>query len=62
MTSSNRTGAVAGGGVVYGLGLIGAWIYFWQQAGTLAGHLLAILEGLVWPAFVIYHALAVLHA
>jgi hypothetical protein len=59
MASNNS--ALAGGGATYGLGLIGAWIYFWQQADTVAGHLLAVLEGLVWPAFVVYHALAALH-
>jgi hypothetical protein len=61
MGSNNGAGAVAGGGAIYGLGLIGAWIYFWQQADTVAGHLLSILEGLVWPAFVVFHALAALH-
>ena len=27
-------GAAAGGGAIYGLGIFGAWVYFWQQANT----------------------------
>ena len=29
---SNGSGAAAGGGALYGLGIFGAWVYFWQQA------------------------------
>jgi hypothetical protein len=28
------TGAAAGSGAVYSLGIIGAWVYFWQQADS----------------------------
>ena len=38
---------------VYGLGLIGALVYFWQQADSFGGYLLAILRALVWPAFLV---------
>jgi hypothetical protein len=49
--------ACAGGGnAVYGLGLIGALVYFWQQANSFGGYLLAVLKAIVWPAFLVYDA------
>ena len=46
-----------GGGAVYGLGLIGALVYFLQQAPTFWGALVGILKAIVWPAFVVYELL-----
>ena len=63
-SSRKRTAnqASAGGGnAVYGLGLIGALVYFWQQADSFGGYLLAILKALVWPAFLVYEAFQRLH-
>ncbi|HEY5982558.1 MAG TPA: hypothetical protein VIU38_03735 [Anaerolineales bacterium] len=42
---------------VYGLGLIGAAIYFIQQAPTFWLGVLGILKAIVWPAFVVYRLL-----
>jgi len=42
------------GGAVYGLGFIGAAIYFIQQASTFVMGVIGILKALVWPAFVVY--------
>ena len=50
----------AGGGAVYGLGLIGALIYFIQHATTFEAGVLGILKALVWPALVVYKALELL--
>ncbi len=44
----------AGGGAVYGLGLIGAWIYFIGQSTTFWEGVLGFLKGFVWPAFFVY--------
>ncbi len=41
----------AGGGAVYGLGLIGALIYFIQQANGFSEIVIGILKAIVWPAF-----------
>jgi hypothetical protein len=54
--SSNGSGAAASGGAIYGLGIFGAWVFFWQQADTFWEYVLAVLEGLVWPAFLVYEA------
>jgi hypothetical protein len=62
MASSNNTGAAAGSGALYGLGIFGAWFYFWQQADGLGQHLYAIFEGLFWPAYMVFAAFQALHA
>lgn len=49
-------GAAAGSGAIYGLGVLGAWVWFWQQADVWWEYLLAILQGLIWPAFMVYEA------
>jgi len=53
MTESS-SGAAAGGGAIYVLGIFGAWVFFWQQADTFWEYVLAVLQGLVWPAFMVY--------
>ena len=53
--SANQASA-GGGNAVYGLGLIGALVFFWQQADSFGGYLLAVLKALVWPAFLVYEA------
>jgi hypothetical protein len=58
--SNNNAGAAAGGGALYGLGMFGAWVFFWQQADTFWGHLLAVLQGIVWPAFMVYKGFSAL--
>jgi hypothetical protein len=44
-------------GAIYGLGLIGAVVYFIGHAATFWIGVLGILKALVWPAFLIYYAL-----
>jgi hypothetical protein len=53
---SDNRGAAAGGGAIYGLGMFGAWAWFWQQADGFWEYLLAILQGVFWPAFMVYEA------
>jgi hypothetical protein len=57
--SMNR-GAQAGGGAVYGLGLIGAAVYFIQHATSFGEGMLGLLKAIVWPAFLIYQAMSAL--
>jgi hypothetical protein len=49
-----------GGGAVYGLGLIGAIVFYWSNASTLVEFLLGFLKALVWPAFLVYEAFSAL--
>lgn len=42
---------------VYGMGLIGAWVYYISHATTLWIGLLGILKGIFWPAMLVYEAL-----
>jgi hypothetical protein len=42
---------------VYGLGLIGAWIFYIGHATTLWIGVLGFLKGIVWPAMLVYEAL-----
>ncbi len=50
-----RGGGGAGGGAVYGLGLIGALVYYFSVAIGFGAFITAILKSLVWPAFLVYH-------
>jgi len=45
------------GNAVYGLGLIGAAIWYISQATTFWMGVLGFLKALVWPAFLVYEAL-----
>jgi len=49
----------AGGGV-YGLGLIGAAIYFIQHAAGFWDGVLGLLKAIIWPAILVYKLLAFL--
>lgn len=43
------------GGGAYGLGFIGAAVYYIQAADSFGTGLLGILKAIVWPAFMVYH-------
>ena len=49
-------------GAVYGLGLIGAAIYFISHATTFWLGALGLLKAIVWPAYLVYEALKSLGA
>ncbi len=49
------------GSPVYGLGLVGAAVYFWRRADSPTARGLAVLKALVWPAFLVYEAFEALH-
>lgn len=50
-----QTGGVSS--AVYGLGLIGALIYFLQHAANFQSGLIGVLKAIVWPSFVVYKLL-----
>jgi hypothetical protein len=43
-----------GSGAVYGIGMIGAWVYYFQRATTNQERVQAFFKGLAWPAFLVY--------
>jgi hypothetical protein len=47
-------------GAVYGLGLIGAWVYYIGRATTPRERVIGFLKGLVWPAFLVHDLLVFL--
>ena len=49
-------------GAIYGLGLIGAAIYFIGQASGFIAGVVGLLKAFVWPAFLVYEALKALGA
>jgi hypothetical protein len=42
---------------VYGLGLIGACVYYFSHATTIVVGLIGFLKAIVWPAILVYEAL-----
>jgi hypothetical protein len=56
MANSNYAGG-AGAGAVYGLGFIGALIYYIQSATSFWDGVYGVFQALVWPAYLIYGAL-----
>lgn len=48
-------------GAVYGLGLIGACVYYISRATTPREKALGFLKALVWPAFMVYELFLFLH-
>ena len=42
---------------VYGLGLIGAWIYYNCRATTVREGIMGFLKGFAWPVFVVHDLL-----
>lgn len=52
----NNTGASAGGGAIYGLGIFGALFYFWQQASGFWEHAFALVQAVFWPAWMVFQA------
>jgi hypothetical protein len=51
----NRYGGA--GNAVYGLGLIGALVYYIGHADGFGVGVLGVLKAIVWPAFVVYELL-----
>lgn len=56
------TSAQGGSGAVYGLGMIGALIWYWRHADSPRDRALGVLKAFVWPAFLVYEALEALQS
>jgi len=51
----------AGTGAIYGIGVIGALIYFIQHASSLADGLVGFVMAVFWLAVVVYKVLELFH-
>jgi hypothetical protein len=49
-------------GALYGLGFVGAVIYYISTAASFWGGVLGILKAIVWPVFLVYELLRFLGA
>jgi hypothetical protein len=58
--ASTKSAPPAGGGAVYGLGMIGAFVYFVGSAESGRDQVLAFGKAVVWPALLVYRAFKVL--
>jgi len=54
--SARNTPPPQSGGAVYGLGMIGALVYFAGQSESGKDYLLAFGKAMVWPAILVYRA------
>ncbi len=57
MASSGGGGS---GDALYAVGIFGAAVFFWQRADSPKGKVLAVLKGMVRPAFLVYEAFSLL--
>lgn len=57
VTKNYYGGFKHGGEAVYGLGFVGAVIYFLMHATTFWLGVLGILKAIVWPAFLVFKLL-----
>jgi len=60
MADSKGNAGAAGAGAVYGLGLIGALVYYLGSATSFWDGVWGVLQSLVWPAFLVHGLLSFL--
>ncbi|HUH96179.1 MAG TPA: hypothetical protein VLZ89_02400 [Anaerolineales bacterium] len=46
---------------IYGLGVIGAWVYYIGRASTPRARVLGFFKGIFWPAILVYKLLKFFH-
>lgn len=57
MAGSDAKAGAAGGGAVYGLGFIGALVYYVGSATSFWDGAYGIFQALVWPAYFVHDLL-----
>lgn len=50
----------AGGGALYGIGVIGALIYYLQHATSILDGIVGIIYAIFWPGVILYKVLELL--
>ena len=62
MADSRGNAGAAGGGAVYGIGMIGALIYYIGSATSFLDGLYGVFQAVFWPAYLVWEALDALKA
>ena len=50
----------SGSSALYGIGVVGALIYFLQHATTVSAVIIGIIKAFFWPAVIVFQALTLL--
>lgn len=50
----------AGGSAVYGIGFLGALVYFVQQAHDIGSFVMGFIQAIFWPGILVYKAFELL--
>lgn len=58
--AAKQSGGGGGGSPVYGLGFIGAAVWFWNQSDDPKERAVGLLKALVWPAYLVHRAFSAL--
>lgn len=53
-SASTRNRTPSAPEAIYGLGIIGAWVWFWRVADGFWEHAWAIVQGIFWPAYMVF--------
>ena len=61
MRKNSDSRAAAGAGAIYGLGILGALFYFWQQADVWWEYPFAFVQAILWPAWMVYDLFSALN-
>jgi len=48
--------STASGGAVYGIGMLGAFVFFITHATSFMAGLFGVFQAIFWPAFLVYYA------
>lgn len=57
MTTKNITQTNHATNAVYGLGVVGAAVYYIQMATSFWAGVIGFIKALLWPAFIVYEVL-----
>lgn len=45
---------------VYGMGLVGAFVYFFPQITSITSFFMVLIKSIIWPGLLVYQALSLL--
>ncbi len=56
-SSSHHSGA---SDTVYGMGLVGAFVYFFPQITSIPSFFMVLIKSIIWPGILVFQALSLL--